>query len=105
MIPVQRAAAVGSVKHPSKLARLSVIVGAVALVGVACSSSRTDVADPPSATGVPPSATAVPPSESVAGPVPVPEVLDFSAPRLGGGAVEGSDYAGKDLAIWFWAPW
>lgn len=25
-------------------------------------------------------------------------MLDFSAPRLGGGAVEGADYAGKDLA-------
>ena len=68
------------------------------MVAVACSSTSTDVADPPSA-------TAVPPSGSVAGPITVPEVLDFSAPRLGGGAVEGSDYVGKDLAIWFWAPW
>lgn len=33
------------------------------------------------------------------------EVLDFSAPKLGGGTVEGTDYAGKDTAIWFWAPW
>jgi hypothetical protein len=33
------------------------------------------------------------------------EILDFSAPRLGGGTIEGSDYAGHDLAIWFWAPW
>jgi hypothetical protein len=35
----------------------------------------------------------------------VPEILDFSAPALGGGTVEGADYAGADLAIWFWAPW
>ena len=35
----------------------------------------------------------------------VAEVLDFTAPRLGGGTVEGADYAGKDTAIWFWAPW
>ena len=35
----------------------------------------------------------------------VAEVLDFTAPALGGGTVDGSDYAGKDTAIWFWAPW
>ena len=75
------------------------------MVAVACSSTSTEVAYPPSATGAPPSATAVPPSGSDAGSVPVPEVLDFSAPRLGGGAVDGSDYVGQDLAIWFWAPW
>jgi hypothetical protein len=31
--------------------------------------------------------------------------LDFTAPALGGGEIVGSDYAGRDLAIWFWAPW
>jgi hypothetical protein len=35
----------------------------------------------------------------------VPEVLRFSAPRLGGGRVVGADYAGRDVALWFWAPW
>lgn len=33
------------------------------------------------------------------------EILDFTAPKLGGGAIEGADFAGKDAAIWFWAPW
>ena len=33
------------------------------------------------------------------------EVLRFSAPRLGGGTVEGEDFAGRDVAFWFWAPW
>lgn len=32
-------------------------------------------------------------------------VLRFSAPRLGGGTVEGEDYSGSDVAFWFWAPW
>lgn len=32
-------------------------------------------------------------------------VLDFSAPAVGGGQVVGADYAGRDLALWFWAPW
>jgi hypothetical protein len=36
---------------------------------------------------------------------PVAEVLRFSAPRLGGGTIEGVDFAGKDVAFWFWAPW
>ena len=35
----------------------------------------------------------------------VPEVLDFTAPLLGGGTLHGADYAGQDVAIWFWAPW
>ncbi|HET6713647.1 MAG TPA: hypothetical protein VFI59_08055 [Actinomycetota bacterium] len=35
----------------------------------------------------------------------VPEVLRFSAPRLGGGTVEGEDFSGEDVALWFWAPW
>jgi hypothetical protein len=34
-----------------------------------------------------------------------PEILNFSAPRLGGGTIEGADYRGQDLALWFWAPW
>lgn len=30
----------------------------------------------------------------------------FAAPRLGGGSqVTGSELQGKDVALWFWAPW
>ena len=36
---------------------------------------------------------------------PVAEVLRFSAPRLGGGTIEGVEFAGNDVAFWFWAPW
>ena len=32
-------------------------------------------------------------------------VLRFTAPRLGGGTIEGEDFAGRDVAFWFWAPW
>jgi hypothetical protein len=32
-------------------------------------------------------------------------LLDFTAPAVGGGQVAGADYAGRDLALWFWAPW
>ncbi len=33
------------------------------------------------------------------------EVRSFSAPRLGGGTIDGEDYSGRDVAFWFWAPW
>lgn len=33
------------------------------------------------------------------------EILAFKAPKLGGGQVDGGDLQGKDVAIWFWAPW
>jgi hypothetical protein len=88
-----------------KLVGVAVVVGVLATVAVACSSAGTTVADPPSSTAASPSASTVPPSRSVAGPTGVPEVLDFTAPSLGGGSVNGSDYVGKDVAIWFWAPW
>ena len=34
----------------------------------------------------------------------VPAVLDVVAPAVGGGEVDLADYAGQDLALWFWAP-
>lgn len=35
----------------------------------------------------------------------VPQILDFTASRLGGGQVVGAELAGKDVVAWFWAPW
>jgi hypothetical protein len=35
----------------------------------------------------------------------ITDVLRFSAPKLGGGSIEGEDYSGRDVALWFWAPW
>lgn len=33
-------------------------------------------------------------------------LFTFTAPRLGGGSqVTGSELQGKDVALWFWAPW
>lgn len=32
-------------------------------------------------------------------------LLTFSAPAVGGGVIDGQDYSGQDVAIWFWAPW
>ena len=33
------------------------------------------------------------------------EILDFRLPSVEGPEVDGQDYAGKALALWFWAPW
>jgi hypothetical protein len=35
----------------------------------------------------------------------LPAVLDFSAPTVDGGTIDGVDLAGQDLVLWFWAPW
>jgi hypothetical protein len=33
-------------------------------------------------------------------------LFSFAAPRLGGGSqVTGAELQGKDVALWFWAPW
>lgn len=34
----------------------------------------------------------------------VPDSLAFSAPRVGGGAVDFAAYAGEPVLLWFWAP-
>lgn len=34
------------------------------------------------------------------------DLYQFTAPRLGGGSqVTGAELQGKDVALWFWAPW
>jgi hypothetical protein len=81
--------------RPSKLILVVALASAAA---VACSSTGPVAADGETRSTVP-SSRSVEPSAGV------PEVLDFSAPSLGGGTVNGSDYVGKDVAIWFWAPW
>ncbi|HEY4610214.1 MAG TPA: hypothetical protein VIH06_13455 [Ilumatobacteraceae bacterium] len=34
----------------------------------------------------------------------VPSSLAFSAPRVGGGTLDMSTYAGRPVLMWFWAP-
>ncbi len=67
-------------------ARLAGVV-ALMLVAAACSSDAGDGRN----------TTATSPPEQ--------QVLSFTAPRLGGGTLDGEDYSGRDVAIWFWAPW
>lgn len=49
--------------------------------------------------------TPVQPSSAASGAAPTPKLLNFTAPKLGGGQVVGSELAGKDVAMFFWAPW
>ncbi|MEX2440418.1 MAG: hypothetical protein WD739_11185 [Actinomycetota bacterium] len=84
--------------------RPAVLVVAMGLVAAACSSSPSQ---PPAGPAAQPSSNAAQGTpDAGAGREPkVPQVLDFSAPQLGGGTVEGASFAGRDVAIWFWAPW
>jgi hypothetical protein len=34
----------------------------------------------------------------------LPEIYNFKANKVGGGAVDGAEFAGKPVAFWFWAP-
>ncbi len=51
--------------------------------------------------GAPAAATTAP---VVAG-MAVPAALEFSAPLVGGGDFDARSYAGRPLALWFWAPY
>jgi hypothetical protein len=31
--------------------------------------------------------------------------LDWSVALVGGGQLDGGDLAGRDVVLWFWAPW
>ena len=35
----------------------------------------------------------------------VPEILEFQATTVAGERFDGSSYAGRPIAFWFWAPW
>jgi len=76
---------------PDSLRRLAGALAVFAIAASACSQAGS------SASGGTPSTSASPGG--------VVELLDFTAPLLGGGTLRGSDFAGEDVAIWFWAPW
>jgi hypothetical protein len=65
------------------------------LLTVACAEAST----PPAGSGTPTSLPAI--SEA---PEPA-KILRFEAPNLAGRVIRGAEYAGKDVAMWFWAPW
>jgi hypothetical protein len=79
---------------------------ALVFVAVACSTGNDPASTPSQTSTVSPRSTPTPvePSDGDPG-AQVPEVLRFTAPRLSGGAIDGEDLSGRDVAFWFWAPW
>jgi hypothetical protein len=75
--------------------RAGLVTVALAVVG-ACSAGDDDVAAPITVTTLTTAAVAA---------AAVPAALDFSAPRVGGGELDARSYAGRNLALWFWAPY
>ncbi len=43
-------------------------------------------------------------AEAVSVTTPIPPILQITAPLIGGGEFDFGAYAGKPLAVWFWAP-
>ena len=35
----------------------------------------------------------------------IPDALNFRAELVTGGQIHGGDLAGRDVVLWFWAPW
>jgi hypothetical protein len=69
------------------------------LVTAACGNASTPPETQPARSG-----TAISPPATSEAPEPA-RVLRFEAPDLARGVIRGADYAGKDVALWFWAPW
>ena len=96
------------------LPRLTLALAASAALGLsACGGSAdtgTDAAAPATtsseeeAPAADPSSGAPPPASSDGG-GEVPEALAFTATTVGGESFDGASLAGRDVAIWFWAPW
>ncbi|PLS75034.1 MAG: hypothetical protein CYG61_09430 [Actinobacteria bacterium] len=96
---------------------LATVTAAVALTASCGGGAAERVATPPEQ-AVPSTGPAASPAGPI-GPAPaatVPtapsaprpaaaEALQFTASALDGSKIVGTDFAGKDLALWFWAPW
>ena len=98
---------------PRRLLRTAAFAAAAGLVAVACggSDSAVDTAAGPAATEAPAATSAdeatgadtagTDGSESSS---TAPELLQFSAPLVGGGELDAAALADKPTAFWFWSP-
>jgi hypothetical protein len=67
----------------------------VVLVLAACGGDAGDVAQPDAPVG----GTDAPAQTAEGG------SLDFTAPTIDGGQLDASSLEGRDVVLWFWAPW
>ena len=73
----------------------TIVILTCALLLAACGSGRESASFPAPAEMTEPAAGSADAS-----------FFEFTAPRLGaGGQVTGAELKGKDVALWFWAPW
>lgn len=75
--------------------------GAGAPTAARSASSTSSTAATPGTAGEP--GTSAPTTATAS--TDVPEALRFTVAGVDGAQVVGADYAGKDVALWFWAPW
>jgi hypothetical protein len=85
------------------VSRVRILAVAAAVVLAGCGAGRE--AGAPPAWEPAPGTSGVPAAEAAPGTPAVPAALQFSAAGVNGSQVEGADYAGRDVALWFWAPW
>ena len=71
--------------------RRGLLLLTLCLVAVACGGGGAPASAPTAS------------SEAAAG--DLPQNLAFTADLVGGGQLEGGDLAGRDVVLWFWAPW
>jgi thiol-disulfide isomerase/thioredoxin len=71
------------------------VLAAMTLAG--CTTALNPVAEPP---GVPSAS-----SDASASPSAEPGPFDFTAAKVGGGELDGASLKGRDVVLWFWAPW
>lgn len=82
------------------------LVGTLTFVGLLSSCTASpEAATQASPAGTTPTQAPVQSAPAATVAAPTPKLLNFTAPRLGGGQVVGSELAGKDVAMFFWAPW
>ena len=90
--------------------RGGLLVLILCLMASACARGQTTAGPQPETQASTAPAGTVPPSSEVAAPSDAPsadvvENLAFTADLVGGGQLEGGDLAGRDVVLWFWAPW
>jgi hypothetical protein len=83
-----------------------IVVGVfVAACGGSAGSVAADQAADPPAEGAAPAAPATAGDEATPPDGPSDRAPFGVVETVGGETLDGEDYAGRNLALWFWAPW
>ncbi|MEZ5225043.1 MAG: hypothetical protein R2743_26370 [Ilumatobacteraceae bacterium] len=73
-------------------------VAAIAVLASACGDGPMSDAE------AAPAAADAPPPTDAGGSGATIELLDFTAPLVGGGTFDGATYGERPVVLWFWAP-